>query len=189
MRTSFKDTFTKVCNLTELANEELRIVGEIQCNTIEDFDKEYKQAREAMHRAFDPKDTERFKNYAEEIDRIATEATAVNVHAGPSVLTLAEDMEVEEQNVLELIDPVSKKQILNPVKNKICKHVYEEGPIKASILASKRVRCPYLGCGNKHHLQLDHLEVDDELKRKIDTARTQQVEQEENRQENYEDSD
>jgi SUMO ligase MMS21 Smc5/6 complex component len=78
---------------------------------------------------------------------------------------------------------------LNPVRNKICKHVYEEATIKEAIKLNPRTKCPYLGCGNKQPVKLDDFAKDDDLRHKIDIARTQQCEQEENEQANYEDSD
>lgn len=190
MRNAFKDTFAKVCNLSEMASEELHVVQEFNCNSIENFDKEYKKARETLQAALNSKDTPQFKNYAEEIDRIASESNVLaTAAAGPSILTLADGMEVEEQNVLEMIDPMTKKQILNPVKNVVCNHVYEEASIHAAIRVNPRTKCPYLGCGNKYPVRSVDLVLDDELRRKIDVARTQQVEHEESMRGNDEDSD
>lgn len=188
MRNAFKDSFAKICNLSEIANEELHIVEQFNCNSIDNFDKEYKKARETLQAALNSKDTPQFKNYAEEIDRMAAESANV-LTAGPSVLNLGEGMEVEEENVLDKIDPLSKKQILNPVKNIVCNHVYEEATIKEAIKVNPRTKCPYLGCGSKQPVRVENLVRDDVLRRKINTARTQQVEQEENMQGNDEDSD
>lgn len=120
---SFKKSFENACLLPDIAKQELNIVGQFECNSIDEFDKEYKKAVGETRRAvMNPKDTQKYKNFSSGIDSMLASAL---VCAGPSLLTLADDMEVEEQNVLELIDPVSKKQILNPVKNIKCNHVYD----------------------------------------------------------------
>lgn len=171
----FKDTFAQVCTLPERSKEDFRMVDQFECTSIDDFDKEFKKTlKEAQPALGDPKDSERYKNYANELEKMAFETN--NTTAGPSLLNLADDMQVEEQNVLEMIDPVSKRQIINPVRNKICNHVYEEETVKGAIKMNSRVKCPYLGCGNKKPMTINDLVKDDELRLKIDTARTQQQE-------------
>lgn len=180
MMTVFKDTFGKVCNLPDQVKEELDIVENFQCNSIEGFDKGYKKAVADAHRAIpNPKDTQQYKEFSDQIDKMSSEShTIQNVDTAPSRLALAEDIEVEEQNVLEMIDPISKMPITHPVRNKICNHIYDEATIKESIQkaamkANAKLRCPYLGCGNKKSVTLEDLVSDDMLRRKIFEARSQ----------------
>merc|ERR1711915_797856 len=57
------------------------------------------------------------------------------------------------------IDPITKKQIVEPVRNKKCSHVYEKSTIYSMIdLArenSKSVKCPYMGCNCKDFKKTD----------------------------------
>jgi len=48
------------------------------------------------------------------------------------------------------IDPITRKEIVDPVRNKKCNHIYERETILQTIVISKRngksVKCPYIGC-------------------------------------------
>ena len=47
------------------------------------------------------------------------------------------------------IDPLTKKLIEQPCKNRVCGHVYEYKSIMEYLKGNKkRVNCPYVGCGN-----------------------------------------
>lgn len=57
------------------------------------------------------------------------------------------------------IDPITKKQIVDPVRNKKCNHIYEKSTIYSMIdLArenSKPVKCPYMGCNERDFKKTD----------------------------------
>jgi len=57
------------------------------------------------------------------------------------------------------IDPITKKQIEDPVRNKKCNHIYEKSTIYGMIDQarenSKSVRCPYMGCNQKDFKKTD----------------------------------
>ena len=57
------------------------------------------------------------------------------------------------------VDPITKKEIVEPVRNKKCNHVYEKSTIYSMIdLArenSKPVRCPYMGCNCRDFKKTD----------------------------------
>merc|ERR1712029_1090322 len=57
------------------------------------------------------------------------------------------------------IDPITKKQIVEPVRNKKCNHIYEKSTIYSVIdLArenSKAVKCPYMGCNERDFKKTD----------------------------------
>merc|ERR1712112_762474 len=57
------------------------------------------------------------------------------------------------------IDPITKKQITEPVRNKKCNHIYEKSTIYSMIdLArenSKPVKCPYMGCNERDFKKTD----------------------------------
>ncbi|XP_075213279.1 uncharacterized protein LOC142319643 [Lycorma delicatula] len=71
---------------------------------------------------------------------------------------------METQSSINLIDPISKKIMTNPVKNIICNHTYEMETITIYIndKKNKRPRCPYQGCCNMHPLSLSDL-IPDQL--------------------------
>merc|ERR1712083_1081851 len=57
------------------------------------------------------------------------------------------------------IDPITKKQITEPVRNKKCNHIYEKATIYSMIEQArenqKSVRCPYMGCNLKDFKKTD----------------------------------
>ena len=65
------------------------------------------------------------------------------------------------------IDPITKKQIVEPVRNKKCNHIYEKSTIYSMIdMArenSKTVRCPYIGCNQRDFRKNDLVKDKDVL--------------------------
>merc|ERR1719336_2456778 len=76
------------------------------------------------------------------------------------------------------IDPITKKQIVEPVRNKKCNHIYEKSTIYSMIeLArenSKPVKCPYMGCNCRDFKKTD-LAKDKEVLGHIHSMNEEQV--------------
>ncbi|XP_065202579.1 uncharacterized protein LOC135832949 [Planococcus citri] len=68
----------------------------------------------------------------------------------------------EKQNY---IDPFSKKAIQNPIRNKICQHVYEKDTVCNMIARKKEMGCPNVGCDAK--FTIHDLEEDEDLTQKV----------------------
>ncbi|CAH2074964.1 unnamed protein product, partial [Iphiclides podalirius] len=68
----------------------------------------------------------------------------------------------ESQN--QYIDPITKRPIVDPVRNKLCGHIYEKEAVVEFIAMGKKMKCPVAGCGNRENLVPMHLISDDELK-------------------------
>jgi len=83
--------------------------------------------------------------------------------------------EIETESQLDKIpiDPVTQKEIENPVRNRLCRHVYDKDGIFSLInqrqQQKKRAKCPTIGC--KADLTFNNLIDDRELKEKIDRLR------------------
>ncbi|KAH7726731.1 hypothetical protein AAVH_05618 [Aphelenchoides avenae] len=60
-------------------------------------------------------------------------------------------------------DPISKADIVNPVRNKICKHVYDKDSVKKYIADNRARRmlcqCPQMACPNKKQLEMADIEA------------------------------
>ncbi|XP_026328327.1 E3 SUMO-protein ligase NSE2-like [Hyposmocoma kahamanoa] len=63
----------------------------------------------------------------------------------------------------QYIDPITKRPIVDPVKNSLCGHIYEKESIINLITIKQRTKCPVVGCGNREPVQRQHLISDDEL--------------------------
>lgn len=48
------------------------------------------------------------------------------------------------QNEINVIDPFSKKRMVDPVKNKVCNHVYDKNTVEEVLKMNPRTR--YLHC-------------------------------------------
>jgi SUMO ligase MMS21 Smc5/6 complex component len=74
-----------------------------------------------------------------------------------------EDIAVTSQ-AIQTIDPYTKKEFVDPVKNVVCNHAYERSTIMELLRAGRAPRCYHMGCNNKKVLASD-LVPDDDLKR------------------------
>merc|ERR1711874_232210 len=65
------------------------------------------------------------------------------------------------------IDPLTKKQIVHPLRNEKCNHIYEKETIFPSIDMAKNngkaVKCPYMGCNCKDFDKSDLVEAKEVL--------------------------
>lgn len=153
-----------------------------RCETSEEFDKVYAEGFQ-KNQVKDIKATQGYK----------TMTSSVNIYLQPSqaaesgATTNVVDDDIEMEDNLQRIDPLTKNPLINPVRNKLCKHVYEKTSITEAIRMNSRTRCPVMGCGNKHFLALNHLEEDNLLKKKLAHLRAQ--EQKEAEREEETDSD
>lgn len=69
--------------------------------------------------------------------------------------------------VIPDIDPMTKRPIEKPCRNRICDHIYDMDSMTASLQVSGRMRCPVVGCINKKIILVEDLVADPELQRKF----------------------
>ncbi|GJQ73690.1 putative SUMO transferase [Trypoxylus dichotomus] len=64
------------------------------------------------------------------------------------------------QSIQLLVDPITKTELQNPWKNKVCGHVYEYSTIMDYINSKKGkgLKCPYVGCANANIRKADLVE-------------------------------
>ncbi|KAK3875996.1 hypothetical protein Pcinc_019167 [Petrolisthes cinctipes] len=76
---------------------------------------------------------------------------------------------VTTQQTLSLVDPISKTMMKDPVRHKICGHVYDRSSVTSMIKTSgkKGFRCPTMGCGYRKPLQLADMEDALDVRRQI----------------------
>uniref|UniRef100_A0A0N7ZAP5 E3 SUMO-protein ligase NSE2 n=1 Tax=Scylla olivacea TaxID=85551 RepID=A0A0N7ZAP5_SCYOL len=66
------------------------------------------------------------------------------------------------------LDPISKKRMTDPVRNKTCGHVYDRGSIASMISKSKnKFKCPAIGCANRKPIKLSDLKEAPDVKRQL----------------------
>lgn len=70
------------------------------------------------------------------------------------------------ENKVTFTDPITKKAIQNPIRNKICHHIYERDIIYQMLKSKKEMPCPCLGCSCRSFTLKDIVE-DEEIAEKI----------------------
>ncbi len=119
------------------------------------------------------------------VAREATEATVAKSRAmtnfEESVARLSEDDRplleegadgdiVATKVLTSLVDPLTKRQIRNPVRNSRCGHVYDRDTMLSVIERNSCTRCPYAGCPNGDYVTEDHLVSDAKTRRALHRA-------------------
>lgn len=66
---------------------------------------------------------------------------------------------------IQIIDPYSKIQFSDPVKNVRCKHSYEKAIIYELIASNPQTKCYWMGCSNRIPIKPRDLVPDDDLRR------------------------
>lgn len=167
----FKDQYESLCNRENELAVSYSLVDNYECNFECNLDQEYEKFKKEIAPSIpNQKETASYKDFCEKIDNVAQVAM---IQIAPSQINvLDEDLQMEEENLLEKIDPITKQLIKNPVRNIFCNHVYEETSIMEAIL--NNVRCPYLGCSNKQKIKATHLKADDQMRVNIMEAQNQQ---------------
>ncbi|XP_053675578.1 E3 SUMO-protein ligase NSE2-like [Anopheles nili] len=72
-----------------------------------------------------------------------------------------------EDNDDQLIDPITKRPLEVPVRNKQCNHVYEKHAIEEMLKLNPRTRCPVMGCAAQEYVQPKFLEIDVRLQQQL----------------------
>lgn len=105
------------------------------------------------------------KRYKEFIAHTASILDVDGLPGGPSVHSEDEEMQMEE--AIQDMDPITKRPLEVPVRNKLCKHVYEKSSIEQLIRTNPRTRCPVMGCAAMQYVTLADLQEDEKLRQAL----------------------
>ncbi|XP_011883355.1 PREDICTED: E3 SUMO-protein ligase NSE2-like [Vollenhovia emeryi] len=61
---------------------------------------------------------------------------------------------------INVIDPISKTRMTDPVKNTACGHVYDRESLVAMLQKNKNTKCPVVGCTNTDYIVLSRCRPD-----------------------------
>lgn len=83
--------------------------------------------------------------------------------------------DIEMSDLIPDIDPITKRPIEKPCRNRICEHIYDLDSMTESLQTAGRMRCPVVGCINKKRVALEDLVEDPDLQRKLFIQRSRQA--------------
>merc|ERR1719318_211105 len=83
------------------------------------------------------------------------------------------DDELEMTQVeINTVCPISRKEMVKPVKNILCGHVYDKHSLESLLKQNPICRCPVVGCPSKRAVVRSNLQEDKETKRAIEIKRS-----------------
>lgn len=108
-------------------------------------------------------------------DAIISNNASGDDNDGTNNINLDDDAELSQRQEIPIsdIDPITKQQLENPCRNRICGHVYGMNSVAEALQTNSRMRCPIMGCGNKTLVVLGDLVPDKDLARKLYIQRAQ----------------
>uniref|UniRef100_A0A6P4FBQ3 E3 SUMO-protein ligase NSE2 n=1 Tax=Drosophila rhopaloa TaxID=1041015 RepID=A0A6P4FBQ3_DRORH len=131
--------------------------------TVEEFERIWEERRDALDRKpIDVKSAAEYQSF-----KRAVESTL----AQPEVNETDDDdvvpMELPGVNVFSPYDPWTKALIKNPVRNKVCGHIYDRDYVHSLIKDNIGIRCPVAGCANRAYINPGHLIEDAQIRHKM----------------------
>ncbi|EDS32716.1 quijote [Culex quinquefasciatus] len=133
--------------------------------TLEEFDRRY-QSNTTTGKT-NVKQLKRYKDFIGQ----AKMFLKADQEGGPSG---DDDLQVED--TICDIDPITKRPLEIPVRNKKCNHVYEKRSIEELIRNNPRTRCPVMGCAANEYVSLGDLQEDKMLQHKLRLQRQNEQE-------------
>ncbi|XP_018339297.1 PREDICTED: E3 SUMO-protein ligase NSE2-like isoform X2 [Trachymyrmex septentrionalis] len=61
---------------------------------------------------------------------------------------------------INVIDPISKMRMTDPVRNAVCGHIYDKASLVAMLQKNKNTRCPVVGCTSLDYIDLSQCRSD-----------------------------
>lgn len=111
------------------------------CPEYENFDGEYQKLVVNFQSSYVPHGTERYKKFEQRLEDIQY----VNNQAGTSNVTQSVTVDgMVVQDSTQAIDPITKNPIRDPVRNKLCKHIYDRESITSAIEMNRRIRYDFV---------------------------------------------
>ncbi|XP_055695519.1 E3 SUMO-protein ligase NSE2-like [Lutzomyia longipalpis] len=141
---NYKDLMKRLATIEIQKDARIRAIDKARKHpTASGYKEEYiRESKKDVH--VNLEESKRYKNFDKFINDINRQ--------GSDATSSAEGMTVTES--IQKTDPFTKKPMVNPVRNNICKHVYDKDSLSNIIKLNSQVRCPYVGCTNKQRLRM-----------------------------------
>lgn len=136
-----KNNIERLCKIEQEFEVDNHLALTFDCDPSKDFDKEFKKQQiEVRKQCQVPEDTQRYAKFMRNIEDVKasmTQALAKSTQPTHNT-TNVDDMELQDE--MNTIDPITKRPIKDPVRNTICKHLYDLTSIQESIRMNRRLR-------------------------------------------------
>ena len=88
-------------------------------------------------------------------------------HADGIKVTQDDGGEIITTETVSTTDPITRKEMTNPIKNTLCGHTYERNSILQLISKNSKTKCPIAGCANRNAVTQNHLILNSDVLRLI----------------------
>lgn len=155
LRNILRDNCIETTKMKDADDIKDRYIMEYESETNpEDILEQYRKAISEIQT--DPSENDRLARYDQQI------AELHQMNHATSSKTLDDtdaDLRLTRQDV-NIIDPISKTRMIDPVKNAVCGHVYDRANLVAMLQRNNKTRCPVVGCSNKDYIDLSQCRTD-----------------------------
>jgi len=146
----------------ELVQEMQKAKGESA--TVEDLGRTWNKRRDAVERKpINAKNTAEYQSFKRSIESTLSNAEPEANNSDDDVVAT----EVSCNSAFSPYDPWTKALIRNPVRNKMCGHIYDREYVHGLIKNNIGIRCPVAGCANTVYIHPAHLIEDEAVRQKI----------------------
>ncbi|XP_011196289.2 E3 SUMO-protein ligase NSE2 [Zeugodacus cucurbitae] len=151
----------EICQIREVAirNEDALKVA-MEERSVAAFESAFRGAVNRAEKKFQAKKTREYKKFANRLEEASRSASSDTIPSNKTKDGALVEMDMQ----VNIYDPITKKRMVDPVKNTICGHIYEMKSIQDAIQIKPRLRCPVAGCGNNQYINMSHLKPDNGLK-------------------------
>ncbi|XP_011314092.1 E3 SUMO-protein ligase NSE2 [Fopius arisanus] len=118
----------------------------------ENLDKEYSKKIHTIE--VDTSNNQNLRKFNQQIEQITSVLSGQQETPGDD----NDDMVVTGS--MNVICPISKTKMIEPMRNDICGHVYDKASVMEMIKSNSKSRCPLMGCNNSEFLRIDNLSPD-----------------------------
>lgn len=166
--TLYTELVEKLCVIDSQMNNHRKAMAESYREpTMEGFDHSYETKFEKKKpQVRSQKRYKDFVQYAKPLLNPALDGQSTNQEQNND-----DDLMIED-DITTMIDPITKRPLEVPVRNKQCNHVYEKTGIEQLLDQNPRTRCPVMGCAAQGYVQRELLELDVRLQMQLMRART-----------------
>ncbi|XP_058067086.1 E3 SUMO-protein ligase NSE2-like [Anopheles bellator] len=158
----YSELAEKLCEIESLMSTHRKAITEAaREQTVEAFDRTYDAHTNKKNPYY--KGHKRYKTFVQ----YAKPLLDPSLEGGDQQEADEDDDLIIENDDSNMIDPITKRPLEVPVRNRQCNHVYEKDVIEDMLKKNANTRCPVVGCPEPNFIQPKLLVVDRNLQQKL----------------------